>query len=222
MEVKNIGREISEIARNYDYRQPPDILIKLQELIAYLYRCLRELLSYLKLPQLGSSDTRGVADLLQVVVVAAGVVAAAVVLLLVASRLTAIQTQRKLALGSIVVGESPLDSQGWLSLGEELAATASYKEACRAVYMSILHLLDERGIVAFSATKTNYEYFYALKRTAPISGAFRNLVDCVEYIWFGDKAATGEDYKQCQKQAQLVQEGLPVKIAAAAIQARNN
>jgi len=221
MEVKNIGHEISEIAKNYDYRQPPDVLIKLQEFVAYLYRLLRDVLSFLKLPQLANSDTRAVADLLQVLVVAAGVAAAVMVLLLVASRMRVIRNQRQLALGSIVVGESPLDSQGWLALGEELAGNASYKEACRAVYMSILHLLDERNIVAFSATKTNYEYFYALKRTGHIAGAFRNLVDCVEYIWFGDKPATKDDYQECRQQAKLIQEGLPVKIAVVAAHSRS-
>jgi hypothetical protein len=214
MEFKNISHEISEIAKNYDYRQPPDILIKLQDLISYLYRLIRDFLSYLRLPQFSGSDTRGVANLLQVLVVMAGVVAAVMVLLLVASRLSVLQTQRKLALGSIVVGESPLDSRGWLALAEELEGKASYKEACRAVYMSILHLLDERRIIAFSATKTNYEYFYALKRMAKVAESFRNLVDLVEHIWFGDKAATGEDYRQCRQQASLVEDGLPQMIAS--------
>ena len=33
------------------------------------------------------------------------------------------------------------------------------KEACRALYMSCLHLLDEDEIAVFAPTKTNYEYF---------------------------------------------------------------
>jgi hypothetical protein len=131
------------------------------------------------------------------------------VLLLVASKMRALQAQRNLALGSMVVAESPLDSKGWLALGQELAAKSSYKEACRAVYMSVLHLLDEQKIMAFSATKTNYEYFYALKRLSKVAQSFRNLVDLVEYIWFGDKEATVDDYEQCRKQAGIIAEGLP-------------
>jgi hypothetical protein len=224
MEFKNISHEIGDIAKNYDYRQPPDVLIKMQELLAYLSRLIRDFLSYLRLPNFGSTDNRGIANLLQGLVITAGVVAAVMVLLLVASRLKVLQAQRKLALGSMVVGESPLDSQGWLSLAENLEDNASHKEACRAVYMSILHLLDERKIMAFSVTKTNYEYFYALKRMTKVAQAFRHLADLVEYIWFGDKAASAEDYKQCRLQAVLVEEGLeklaqsPQKIVTEASQ----
>ena|ERR1700679_618668 len=81
--------------------------------------------------------------------------------------------------------------------------------------MSTLHLLDERNIMAFSATKTNYEYFYALKRMAKVAESFHNLVDLVEHIWFGDKEATGEDYKQCREQARLAEDGLPIKMIVA-------
>ena len=212
MEFKNIASDLSEIAKNYDYRQPPDILVKLQELISYLLRLLRDFLSYLKLPQFGNTDTRGVATLLQMLVVAAGVATAIVVLLLVASRMRSLQIQRKLALGSMVVGESPLDSQGWLTLSQDLEGKACYKEACRAVYMSILHLLDERQIIAFAVTKTNYEYFYALKRMAKVAESFRMLVDLVEHIWFGDKEASKDDYQKCRSEAELIAKGLPAKI----------
>ena len=69
--------------------------------------------------------------------------------------------------------------------------------------------------MAFSATKTNYEYFYALKRMAKVAESFHNLVDLVEHIWFGDKEATGEDYKQCREQARLAEDGLPIKMIVA-------
>ena len=67
--------------------------------------------------------------------------------------------------------------------------------------------------MAFSVTKTNYEYFYALKRMPKVAEAFRNLVDLVEHIWFGAKAATREDLRQCREQALLVEDGLPPLLA---------
>ncbi|MBS1991425.1 MAG: DUF4129 domain-containing protein [Cyanobacteria bacterium SZAS LIN-2] len=211
MEFKNISHDLEEIARNYDYRQPPDFLLKIQDFLTYISRLIRDVLSYLRLPQLGNSDSRGVATLLQILVIAAGVVAVVMVLLLVASKLRTLQAQRKIALGSLVVGESPLDSAGWLALAQELEGKKSYKEACRAVYMSILHLLDERGIMPFSTTKTNYEYFYALKRMQSVAESFRKLVDLVEHIWFGDKPAREEDFKICMEQARRVRDDLPLR-----------
>jgi hypothetical protein len=65
--------------------------------------------------------------------------------------------------------------------------------------MSCLHLLDESAIAVFAPTKTNYEYFYALKQYPPIAQSFRLLVDDVELIWFGGKTATSADYEQCLK-----------------------
>jgi len=212
MEFKNISRQLSEIAKNYDYQQPPDLLIKFQELMGYIDRLIRELLSYLKLPPIGT-DSRGVANILQVLVVVAGVAAAVMILLLVASRLKSIERQRKLALGGMVVGESPLDSAGWLNLADELAAKTSYKEACRAVYMSVLHLLDERQVIFFSATKTNYEYFYALKKLPALADSFRQLADLVEEIWFGDKSAGVQDFNQARSLAGTLKTSLPAAVA---------
>jgi len=211
MEFKNVSHDLGEIAKNYDYRQPPDILLRLQDLLAYINRFLRDLFSMLKLPQFGNADSRGVADLMQVLVIIAGVVGAVMVLLLVASRLRTLQAQRNLALGSIVVGDSPLDSVGWLKLAQELENNQSHREACRAIYMSVLHLLDERNVVPFSATRSNYEYFYALKRMQSVAESFRRLVDSVEYIWFGDKQANNDDFRYCMEQSRLVQDGLPLK-----------
>jgi len=77
--------------------------------------------------------------------------------------------------------------------------------------MSVLHLLDERNVVPFSATRSNYEYFYALKRMQSVAESFRRLVDSVEYIWFGDKQANNDDFRYCMEQSRLVQDGLPLK-----------
>jgi hypothetical protein len=213
MEFKNVARDLHNVAKDYDYHQPPDFLLKLQEWITSALRFLNELLHNLNIPLLPNTDSRGVADLMQIVVIVVGVFAAIAVILLVVSRLRQIQAQRQIALGTMIVGESPLDSAGWLDQAEQQSLEKNYREACRSVYMSTLHLLDEQKVMGFQATKTNYEYFYALKKNSAIAAAFRLLVDRVEEIWFGDRAAVEADYTNCRTQIDTIKKTLPHGVA---------
>ncbi len=197
MEYKNIAGQIAEVAKNYNYHEPPGILVKLQELLTAIARAIRDLLNLIQLPQTGSSDTKMVGNLLQLLLALAAVVAVLVVAFLVVRRVKHLQAQKQMTLGEMIDGERALDSKGWRNLAEELSQTGSLREGCRAIYMSCLHHLHESSIAVFAPTKTNYEYFYALKQQPLIAQNFRTLVDLVELIWFGGKTATPADYRQC-------------------------
>lgn len=195
MESRNIAKEIAAVAQNYNYQEPPFLLVKLQELMSALMRVLRDLLNMLRIPSPADSDTRLVGNLIQGLLIVAATAAIIIVILLIARRLSHLETQRKLAQGGIIVGESQLDAGGWRQLATRLSQTGSYREACRALYMSCLHNMDENKIAVFAPTKTNYEYIYSLKKWPKIVGHFRSLVDAVELIWFGGKAANAQDYQ---------------------------
>lgn len=197
MDAKNIAKEIAAVAKDYDYQQPPGLLIKIQEIISSIIRAIHDLLNMIELPQTGSSDTKLVGDLLQTLVVIVALVAVAVVAIVIVRRMNFLNAQRKRAQGELIVKESELDSSGWRTFAAQLKQERSTKEACRALYMSCLHLLDENKIAVFAPTKTNYEYFYALKQKPTIAKNFRPLVDTVELIWFGNKEAEESDYIDC-------------------------
>ncbi len=197
MDAKNIAKEIATVAKDYDYQQPPGLLIKIQEIISSIIRAIHDLLNMIELPQTGSSDTKLVGDLLQTLVVIVALVAVAVVAIVIVRRINFLDAQRKRALGELIVRESELDSSGWRRFAAQLRQENSTKEACRALYMSCLHLLDENKIAVFAPTKTNYEYFYTLKQKPTIAKHFRPLVDTVELIWFGNKEAEESDYIDC-------------------------
>lgn len=196
MDSRNIAKEIAEIAKDYDYQQPPGLLIKIQEIVTSIIRAIHDLLRLIELPQTGSSDTKLVGDLLQTLVLIVAVLAAVVVAIVIVRQLKQAKTQR-LAGGELIVRESELDSSGWRSFAGQLLKENSTKEACRAIYMSCLRLLDEDKIAVFAPTKTNYEYFYTLKQKPTIAQHFRPLVDTVELIWFGNKEAEERDYIDC-------------------------
>ena len=197
MEAKNIAKEIAAVAKDYDYQQPPGLMVKVQEIITSIIRAINDLLNMIELPQTGSSDTKLVGDLLHVLLVIVAAVAIIVVGFVIVRRLKYLESQRKIARGELIVGESALDSRGWRNFAEKKFKEKSTKEACRAIYMSCLHLLDEDKIAVFAPTKTNYEYFYALKQKPTIAQHFRPLVDNVELIWFGNKEAAEGDYNNC-------------------------
>lgn len=194
MEPRNIAKEIAEIARDYNYQQSPYLLVKLQEFVSAVVRALRDLLNLLHLPTAGDSDTKLVGNLLQILLMAAGIAVVIIVILMIARKLSHLEFQRKLARGGIIVGESSLDAAGWKAQAEALNDGGSYREACRALYMSALRRLDENKIAVFAPTKTNYEYIYSLKKWPAVASAFRPLVDNVELIWFGGKVAASSDY----------------------------
>ncbi len=197
MDSRNIAKDIAAVAKDYDYQQPPSLMVKLQEIITSIVRAIHDFLNLIELPSTGSSDTKLVGNLLQTAVVVVAVIAAAVVSVVILRRLQHLERQRKLALGELIVSESTLDSKGWRTFAAKLFQDKSTKEACRAIYMSCLHLLDEDDIAVFAPTKTNYEYFYSLKNKPTIAQHFRPLVDTVELIWFGNKAAEESDYNAC-------------------------
>ncbi|MBI5171895.1 MAG: DUF4129 domain-containing protein [Candidatus Melainabacteria bacterium] len=221
MEFKNIAGPLSEIAKNYNYKEPPGILVSLQELISNLLRALVELLSMLKLPSAGTTDSRAAATLVQYAVIAVGIICAVCLILIVAGRLRHNAAARKLAQSGLINAERPLDRQGWKEQAEKEAMEGNYKESVRALYMSALYLLDERGVTRFQASKTNYEYFYSLvnagagKNYQILREPFRNLVDRVEEIWFGFNEALPEDYEFCSAALTKMEEVLaavPIEI----------
>ena len=197
MDTKNIAKEIAVVAKDYDYQQPPGLLIKIQEIISIIIRAIHDFLNMLQLPQAGSSDTKLVGNLLQTLLVVVALVAVVVVTIAIVRRVNLLQAQRKRTQGELIVKESELDSTGWRTFATQLLQEKATKEACRALYMSCLHLLDENKIAVFSPTKTNYEYFYTLKQKPTIAKHFRPLVDTVELIWFGNKEAEESDYIGC-------------------------
>lgn len=200
-DFKNIAKPLSEIAKNYDYREPPSFLVAIQEFITNAFRYLAELLSLLKLSP-GAADSRATATIVQFIVIAVGIICLLFLLVVIAGKLRHIQNAKQLASSGLVQADIPLDRVGWRNLALKLAEERNFRDSVRAIYMSALYLLDEKGVIRFAPTKTNYEYFYALGAKNVLQDPFRKLVVKVESIWFGYDEATEEDHKLCLRQLQ--------------------
>lgn len=197
MEFQDVSPQLEKLSSEFQYKDPPDFLIRLQELVSYVLRAVADFLKQFKISLPGMADTSAVGNVMQVLIVIVGVVCLGVVLYLMSTRMKQLRTQAELAKRGALSLEEILDSAGWMQKSEELARERLFKDACRAVYLSVIYSLDEQKILAFTPTRSNYEYFYALHGKSGLQSGFRKLADIVEESWFGNLQAGQEEYDSC-------------------------
>lgn len=198
MDLRDISPIIQEVAKNYHYHKPPDFVIFIQDLITKLLRLLHDFLDSLHF-YLPEHDTRMVGNLLKLGWFAAGAIGVLAVTYFAWRRMKQLKTAAQQAKRGQIISETFLNADAWRKQAEELASQKEWKEACRALYFSLLKRLDEKGVVEFMPTRTNYEYWYALARHKPIAVPFREIANIVESSWFGNRHATTGDYDDCIK-----------------------
>lgn len=197
MEFKDVTATIQEVAGGYQYKDPPDFLLKLQEVITYLWRMVSDFLKHLRLTIPGFANSSAVADLMQMLLIGAGVLCFLAILVFAWSKMSQLRAAENLAKRGAQSTDIDLDSRGWKAKAEELAAAGHFREAVRALYLSLIYLMDEKGIIDFAPTRTNYEYYYALTTSRPLQKGFRRMADRVEEIWFGNHPAEQNDFQAC-------------------------
>ena len=82
-----------------------------------------------------------------------------------------------------------LPEDEWLSLARRLAAAGERRLALRALYLSLLAGLGERGLLAIARHKSNRDYLQELRRRTrdrpELPGAFGRSVGDFERVWYG-------------------------------------
>ncbi|MCA9801237.1 MAG: DUF4129 domain-containing protein [Cyanobacteria bacterium HKST-UBA02] len=194
----DVREKLAAMASQYDYRKPPEFLVKLQEWITEVIRAILDFLKGLNIA-IPRADTGAVGDIMQILALLAGVLCLVLLIVLMFGRLKHLKNQSELARKGAITVEEDLDSAGWRKQAGTWAASSRWREACRALYLSILHELDERGTIAFNHSRSNYEYWYALAANASVQKQFRRLADIVELVWFSNHQAGSEDYEQCRE-----------------------
>ncbi|MBK9145856.1 MAG: DUF4129 domain-containing protein [Candidatus Melainabacteria bacterium] len=193
----DVREKLAVMASQYDYRKPPEILVKIQEWITEVVRAVLDFLKGLNIV-VPRADTGAVGDIMQILALIAGVLCLILLIVLMFGRLKHLKNQSELARRGAITVDEDLDSAGWRKQAGAWADSSRWREACRALYLSILHELDEKGTIAFSHTRSNYEYWYALAANTSIQKRFRRLADIIELVWFGNHQAGREDYQQCR------------------------
>lgn len=199
MNKKDVGPVLEELSKQYNFQETPEFITRIQNFLNEVARFINDFLRHLKVPVPGSTNTNSFADLLQLGLIVTGVICLIVMAFLAVRRMNKLKLKSKGEFQGALEIEDELDSTGWLKRAEQLASENEWNKACRALYLSVLYMLDENEILSYTPTRSNYEYWYALSRKKQLQGSFRELADLVDLIWFGDYTASQSDYNHCNK-----------------------
>ena len=199
MNNKDVSPVLTELSSQYNFQETPGIVLEIQKFLAEISRIIKDLLRHLKLPVPGDTNTSALADLMQYGLILAGVLCLILLLIIVFGKARKLRLAAKAQFKGAEEIEEQLDSAGWKKRANELADKTQWNKACRALYLSVLYLLDERKVLNYAPTRSNYEYWYALSSKKSIQKSFRELADLVDLIWFGEYEASRKDFETCSK-----------------------
>lgn len=199
MSNKDVRPYLEELSSKYDFQETPEFIVKIQEFLSEVSRFINDLLKHLRIPIPGDTNSSGFADFLQFGLIITGAICLVVVAVLSVRRLNKMKMKAKLEFKGAEAIEEELDSKGWRKRAEKLADDKHWSKACRALYLSLLYMLDEKEILTFTPTRSNYEYWYALSSYKQLQAPFRELVNLVDLIWFGEYKASKSDYDTCER-----------------------
>lgn len=212
MKYHDVSKPLSQMSGDYQFKEPPQMLVSAQDFLARILRNIIDFLRQFRIELPDVANTKSVGDIMQVLIISSMVVVIVLVLFTLYKRLNDLQRQAQLAKVGLATGLEILDSKAWKTKAREHADNLDWREACRAVYMSSLYLMDENGILKFVATRTNYEYYYALSSFKKLRQPFRDLVNIVEGIWFGNDTATKREYENCLQGLTEIENEIALKL----------
>jgi hypothetical protein len=91
---------------------------------------------------------------------------------------------------------------------DELARAGRFLEAVRTLYLAVLALLHQAGLIRYERTRTNGEYADHLRRRGSlVHRPFLGLTGLFELKWYGERACRADDYQTCRDLAETIQTG---------------
>ena len=91
--------------------------------------------------------------------------------------------------------DGPASSKKALDEAGRFAQNGDFRSALRLVYLAVLLDLDDRELIRFDRTGTNWEYYRALKGHSKIQSTLRPVTMTFDRKWYGHEQASDEDYR---------------------------
>jgi hypothetical protein len=208
MEPRDVSKQIAEIAQNYFFAKQPEFVRSALEWLAKGLRWIADFLHELFRTDHNSVDSQAMSSAMQVAVWVIGIAGVLVMIWALVHRARNFNKDTQLKTVGAVEVEELQDANGWKRQAERLATQNDYKGACRALYLSLLQCMHERGVAEFAPARTNYEYSYTLARYPEVQKDFRRMAERVERIWFGNREASGSDYGEAMSDLDALNERL--------------
>ncbi len=90
---------------------------------------------------------------------------------------------------------------------DELARGGNFLGAVRVLYLSVLALLHQAGLIRYERTRTNGEYADGLRPRRELHGPFCRLTGLFELKWYGERSCREADYQACRGLAEELRQG---------------
>jgi hypothetical protein len=198
-QFRDLHASIADVSQHYHFQEMPGMVTNLQEWFTNFARWLADLLARLFSLTPIASDTRAFGDAIKHLWYVVGFLCALGLLYVVVRRTWEVLSKASAAQAGVQSASKILDSADWMKEANQLADQGDWRFACRALYMACLRMLDEAGVLAFGASRTNYEYWYALQKEKEIQMRFRELADVIDQSWFGNRDVGRPDFRKCSE-----------------------
>jgi hypothetical protein len=90
---------------------------------------------------------------------------------------------------------------------DDLARAGDYLGAVRTLYLAVLALLHQGGLIRYERTRTNGEYADQLRPRPPLHQPFLGLTGLFEVKWYGQRNCESADYGRCRSLAEEIRAG---------------
>lgn len=146
---------------------------------------------------LGSGQIgNGLSQVLSVILASAIIVLFIALIAFVLARIGAAGIASRTAAGMNDLYEGPKTPKAALSEAARLASEGDYRSALRLVYLAILLKLDDRELIRFDRTGTNWEYLAKLRPYSELQEILRPVTIAFDEKWYGHAPASDEDYRE--------------------------
>lgn len=90
--------------------------------------------------------------------------------------------------------------------GRELIAAGNYRGAVRHLFLAALLTLDERNLIQYDKTRTNYEILSEAELRTTVVAALTPVVETFEKVWYGFETVGAADYERLAQQIELLKQ----------------
>jgi hypothetical protein len=92
----------------------------------------------------------------------------------------------------------------WLAEAGRLAAEGNFRAVYRALYLALLSGLHAAGKIDFNRNRTNWTYVQRYRGPAGERETFTELTELFDRVWYGLKAADGQNIEHLTTQVSLL------------------
>ena len=108
-------------------------------------------------------------------------------------------------------------AEEWVLEANRHAKEEDYRLAIRAIFLSLIRVLDDEGLLEYTRSSTNGDLLVGLisHDVKHVGAPFRRLVNQYEFIWYGENNAGEAEYASCKEEYKQISDSLAAGVAPA-------